>query len=181
MVRLRVVAPYLHVTKPLIRGQQVGYVAQHKGLGLYKARFRRAVDAAAWLATEMGISVDSLKRKAVRSKKMGPVSMRRPWSMHTGVIWKHQRWFARCRGRVIGHYATEVGAARALAKKLRCKPKSLRKAKLTKRWATKLFPAAFQAFRHYVPGDVESLESLVVKFKASMKKEFLHNRVSEVY
>ena len=46
----------------MIRGKDIGWIAQQKKSGFYKARFSSPDEAAAWLAGQMGVSKESLRR-----------------------------------------------------------------------------------------------------------------------
>ena len=56
---------YIGVSRPRIRGKDVGWVAQQKTLGLYKARFSSPDAAAAWLAGQMGWPKESLRHASI--------------------------------------------------------------------------------------------------------------------
>ena len=62
------------------------------------------------------------------------------------------------RGVVISRHATDVAAARVVAKKRRVSVESLKKKQpLTKKLATTLFKSSYVVFRSYVPGDLDNL------------------------
>ena len=62
------------------------------------------------------------------------------------------------RGVVISRHATDVAAARVVAKKRCVRVESLKKKQpLTKNLATTLFKSSYVVFRSYVPGDLDNL------------------------
>ena len=171
------VALYRGVTRPNIRGQDVGWVAQKRGLGLYRARFPSAKSAAEWLAKEMGVPLDSLRRHAASRqvvKKLAPTLL---MSEHSGVTWDRGAWKAQVAGRHLGRFKTQIAAARSVAKISRCKIKSLRKAvKLSRMMALRLFRAALRPLGKYCPGDLKSLRSQEVTSKHMFCQELASNR-----
>ena len=156
---------FLGVSRPRIRGQDVGWVAQKRALGLYKARFRTARAAAEWLAKRMHVPLGSLLRVRARAQLR---EGKRPTaalthSQHPGVIADRGRWVARVGGRTLGRFASQKAAARCVSKALRqsvvgwSRVKSARKKSLSRALLRRLFQAGLKAFGNYIPGDLESL------------------------
>jgi hypothetical protein len=60
--RMVAASRYVGVSQPRIRGKRVGWVAQKKSLGLYRARFASPHAAATWLAAQMKVPLEILRR-----------------------------------------------------------------------------------------------------------------------
>ena len=63
---MAVCSKYVGVSRPLLRGKSCGWVAQKKSAGLYKARFATQELAAAWLAKELKLPLQSLRQVTLR-------------------------------------------------------------------------------------------------------------------
>ena len=155
----------LHITRPNIRGLDVGWVAQKRDLGLYRARFPTALAAAEWLAKRMRVSIDQLKRPSSKSVRHQVVEARRPSftlpvSRYHGVIADRGYFIARHGGRNLARFTSQSAAARCVAGARRTTVKKLlKKVKLSGALARRLFKAALTAFGKYIPGDVKSLRA----------------------
>ena len=150
---------YKGVSKPP-SDRGLGYVAQSRPHGFYKARFATAHAAACWLAGRLGVSTDSL---LWQSLERIPAVM--PVSRHHGVHFhanrgKH-RWeaFSR-RGELLGTFATQDAAVRRACRSWGVDEKALRKEDdviMKHATAKALFRAAYRVFKRYRFGDLVSM------------------------
>ena len=167
-------SPFRCVTRPAIRGQDVGWVAQKRGLGLYQARFPTPRAAATWLANEMGVPLNSLRRQVVKKSSVALVM-----SEYKGVVRDRGLWMARLAGRNLGRYRSQAAAARCVARASgKSSIKSLKKKNkypLTRMWALRLFKAGMNAFGTYLPGDLQSLRCHEHTSRHMFRKEPVRN------
>ena len=148
---------YVGVTKPLYKGRHK-WLAQSGPHGVWRYGFDTQEEAAEWLAKQLKLKdVGALARPSE-----GPSPELAVCGYH-GVV-RHVRptgkpyFEARARGVVISRHATDVAAARVVAKKRRVSVESLKKKQpLTKKLATSLFKSSYVVFRSYVPGDLDNL------------------------
>lgn len=153
---------YLGVTRPFIKGQQCGWLAQNRKARLWKKGFASAGEAAAWLAKGLGVPVASLRRQS----KCSGVLRLRPTplavSHYHGVVARQRGvnvlYEARLSNVVIRSFSSEAAAAAFVAKRLGVPVKQLKRNKVfTRRLARQLFRAAYSAFKKYIPGDLQHL------------------------
>ena len=150
---------YKGVTKPLYRGRRNKWLAQSKPHGVWRYGFKTAEAAAAWLAQQLKLrDVGALARSSTR----GP-SPELAVSGYHGVV-RHLRpsgkpyFEARARGVTVSCHATDVEAARVVAKRRRVSVESLKKQQpLTDKLAKALFRSSYAVFRSYVPGDLDNM------------------------
>ena len=150
---MKSVRRYKHVSRPCIRGQLGGWVAQKRGVG-YRARFASELKAAQWLAKEMGVSVASLR---IRGQGVREKDMMLMVSLYHGVVAARGRWEARVHGQTLGRFDSEVLAARCVAKHRGVTVKSLKKGSVPPHVARRIFKVAYKVFHKYRPGDYESM------------------------
>ena len=145
---------YKHVSCPCIRGVSAGWVAQKRGVG-YRARFPTQRHAAKWMAARLGVPVDSLRlgRAGVKAKAKSEL----PRERYLGVTAVRGRWVARWRGRVLGRFGDQLGAAESVAAAAGVEVRGLRRKGLPDHVARRVFGSAYQVFRDYVPGDYQSM------------------------
>ena len=150
---------YKGVTKPLYRGRRNKWLAQSKPHGVWRYGFDTPEEGAEWLAKQLKLKdVGAL----ARSSTGGPSPELAVCGYH-GVV-RHVRptgkpyFEARARGVVISRHATDVAAARVVAKKRRVSVESLKKTQpLTDKMAMALFKSSYDVFRSYVPGDLDNM------------------------
>ena len=137
---------YKHVSRPCIRGQSRGWVAQKRGVG-YRARFATELKAAQWLAKEMKVAVACLhiRRQGVREM-----------DRYHGVVAARGRWEARAEGQTLGRFDSASLAARCVAKHKGVDVKSLKR-QVPSHVARRIFVAAYKVFGKYRPGDYDSM------------------------
>ena len=144
---------YLGITRPLIRGQPRGWVAQPRRANVWKCGFQTQIAAARWLAKKLRVRLAALRRpelasgRRVHTEEFGISCFR-------GVVPHGRRWEARAHGRRLGTFKSQAAAAQVAARALRTSVKSLRKPMSAKR-ARPIFKAAYQVFKQYVPGDLQ--------------------------
>ena len=143
---------YKYVSRPCIRGQLRGWVAQKRGVG-YRARFASELKAAQWLAKEMGISVACLR---IRSQGVRGTGTSFAVSLYRGVVAARGRWEARVDGQTRGRFGSQVLAAHCVAKHTGVTVKSLKRL-VPGHLARRIFIAAYKVFGKYRPGDYESM------------------------
>jgi hypothetical protein len=154
---------YRGVTKPKYRGCCRGWLAQNKSAKLWKLGFKTQAAARDWLASQLGVPTSSLAMQLQRNK-FGSQGVRAPESsmasQFRGVVGRPHRihghaWQARLKGKSLGSFCTEVGAARCLARALGTTTKKLKKDSIvTRKRARELFIVAHAVFKAYVPGDL---------------------------
>ena len=149
---MKSVRRYKYVSRPCIRGQLRGWVAQKRGVG-YRARFASDLKAAQWLAKEMGVSVASLR---IRSQGVRGTGTSFAVSLYRGVVAARGRWEARVDGQTRGRFDSQVLAARCVAKHKGVTVKSLKRL-VPPHLARRIFIAAYKVFGKYRPGDYESM------------------------
>ena len=148
---------YVGVTNPSYKGRHK-WLAQSGPHGVWRYGFDTREEAAEWLAKQLKLKdVGALARPSE-----GPSPELAVCGYH-GVV-RHVRptgkpyFEATARGVVISRHATDVAAARVVAKKRRVSVESLKKKQpLTKKLATTLFKSSYVVFRSYVPGDLDNL------------------------
>ena len=149
---------YVGVTNPLYKGRHK-WLAQSGPHGVWRYGFDTQEEAAEWLAKQLKLKdVGALARPSA-----GPSPELAVCGYH-GVV-RHVRptgkpYFEALarRGVVISRHATDVAAARVVAKKRCVRVESLKKKQpLTKNLATTLFKSSYVVFRSYVPGDLDNL------------------------
>ena len=177
------VVRYRYVSRPKIRGQDAGWVAQKRNTGLYRARFATAREAATWLARKLRIPVERLRRPRASVVRRQVVEAARPtaafhMSGHRGVIADRGRWVARAGGFNLGRFGSELAAARCVARVARCKVKSLKRPSATRAVLRRLFAAGMQAFEPYTPGDLKTLREQEQVSKAMFEKETPLSQIS---
>ena len=150
---------YKGVTKPLYRGRRDKWLAQSKPHGVWRYGFDTPEEGAAWLAKQLKLKdVGRLARSSTR----GP-SPELAVSGYHGVV-RHLRpsgkpyFEARARGVTVSCHATDVEAARVVAKRRRVSVENLKKQQpLTDKLAKALFRSSYAVFRSYVPGDLDNM------------------------
>ena len=154
-------SPYWYVSRPAVgtaSGQPRHWVAQKRdNPRLFRQGFKTAVAAARWIAAQLGVPFESLKRERCCRGRGRPKRVHRPMrSEYVGVVPHRGRWQARAKGgAVLATFGSQEEAAQRVARHRRVPMDSLRR-QLSQRNARRLFRSAFVAFRDYVPGDIES-------------------------
>ena len=167
---------FLHITRPTIRGQDVGWVAQKRSLGLYRARFPTADAAAEWLAKQMRVPIGQLMRLNKRVVRRQVVESQRPpfivpVSRYWGVIADRGFFIAQHQGRSLGRHRSQLAAARCVARARKTIVRKLLKKILTGSAARRLFKAALTAFGAYIPGDLKPLRAHEQDSKSMFSKD----------
>lgn len=145
---------YRGVSKP----SGLRWVAQSRKHHLYKARFPSAYAAASWLAAKLGVTVDSLRWKSMRS-----LSAESSVPKYEGVRYHPNRglarWDASHNGQWLGSFKDQDTAAKAIARHRRVGVQTLKLKgkKIGGAFAKRLFRASYKVFREYSPGDYETM------------------------
>ena len=175
LVAAFMVARYKGVTKPYYRGRQDKWLAQSKPHGIWRYGFDTQEEGAEWLAKQLKLKdVGALARISTR----GP-SPELYISGYWGVIChlrpRGKAFFeARVGGTTVSSHATDIAAAKVVAKKRRVSVESLKKKQpLTQKMATTLFKASYAVFRSYVPGDLDNLLHLEKANAKMYSQEFV--------
>lgn len=166
---------YRGVSKPEVRGQRV-WLAQHKEHPrVWKKGFSTQDEAAQWLAKALGVKKSSLLR--VPASQRSRVRKELVLSSFRGIVLRHRAhgllWEARQPGGTsLGCYSSQLEAAKALARVLGVPVMKLRKKRhLTRSVARKVFKAACQVFKKYVPGDLEKTTQHETTYRRAFKKD----------
>jgi len=166
---------YVGVTRLLIHGKSVGWLAQSKRAGTWQAGFKTQAAAAKWLAKKLQVKPSGLRRSRL-ARNRGARPEECGVSYYRGVIPKGRgadgqcHWEARARGRSLGTFRHQAAAAQAVARTSRTSVQSLRKTMSAKR-ARQIFKAAYQVFKGYVPGDLQHTRQQERQYQRWFKQE----------
>jgi len=164
---------FVGVTRPQYRNR--GWVAQHRGSGVWKGGFQSAEQAARWLAKQLGTRPSSLATLA-RTKPRTKLPMLTP-SRYRGVVVKRRSggrilWEARVKGKVLRSFVSEEAAAAAVARSRRVSVASLaRPTGFTRLHARRVFKASYPVFKKYLPGDLQHSREQEVQCQRQFRQE----------
>ena len=164
---------YRGVTRPTIKGKIRGWVAQSKVAGVWRSGFTSQEQAAEWLASKLGV-----KKASLRKARHVVVPETYGMSRYIGVVpHRHtrdgtRRWAARVPGHWLGTFGCQTEAARAVARQLGVRLRTLlRKNMFSAKHARKVFKAAYRVFHAYIPGDLKHTRLQEVRCRIIFQKD----------
>ena len=169
---------YRGVTRP--SGWKRGWIAQSRSANLWQCGFASPKQAAAWLASNLGVPLQALSRGAVRRVPTSCAT-----SAYSCVIpHRHtrdgsRRWVVRVNGRWLGTFGSQEAGASVAARHLGVRRSSLRrKDAFSAKRAREGFRAAYQVFSGYVPGDLQHTRLQEVRCRRAFRQDLAWQRRS---